>query len=133
MDLMDCPFAKADELLAKLTDCDYIIVDFHGEATAEKVGFARYLDGRVAAVIGTHTHIQTADEQLLPKGTLYITDVGATGAVHSVLGMEIEPVLKRLTTKLPQRFVAAKGPGMLCAVLMDLSAKTIRRLAIADE
>lgn len=133
MDSMDCPFAKADELLAELTHCDYIIIDFHGEATAEKVGFARYLDGRAAAVIGTHTHIQTADEQVLPKGTLYITDVGATGAVDSVLGMEIEPVLKRLTTKLPQRFVAAKGPAMLCAVLMDLSAKSILRLAITHK
>jgi hypothetical protein len=133
MDSMQCPFAKADEILADLTDCQHIIVDFHAEATAEKVAFARYLDGRAAAVIGTHTHIQTADEQALPKGTLYITDVGATGAVNSVLGMEIEPVIKRLTTKMPQRFSAAKGVGMLCAVWMDFAAKTIQRLAITTE
>lgn len=133
MDSMQCPFAKADETLADLTDCQHIIVDFHAEATAEKVAFGRYLDGRAAAVIGTHTHIQTADEQVLPKGTLYITDVGATGAINSVLGMEIEPVIKRLTTKLPQRFSAAKGVGMLCAVWMDFTAKTIQRIAIADE
>lgn len=133
MDTMQCPFAKADEILADLTDCKHIIVDFHAEATAEKVAFGRYLDGRAAAVIGTHTHIQTADEQALPQGTLYITDVGATGAVNSVLGMEIEPVIKRLTTKMPQRFSAAKGVGMLCAVWMDFAAKTIQRLAITTE
>lgn len=133
MGSMDCPFAKADELISSLSDCDYIIIDFHGEATAEKVGFARYVDGRVAAVIGTHTHIQTADEGLLPHGTLYITDVGATGAIDSVLGMEVEPVIKRLTTKLPQRFVAAKGPGMMCAVLMEFPAKKISRIALTAE
>lgn len=130
---MDCPFAKADQLISSLSDCDYIFIDFHAEATAEKVGFARYVDGRAAAVVGTHTHIQTADEQLLPQGTLYITDVGATGAIDSVLGMEVEPVIKGLTTKLPQRFVAARGPALLCAVLMDLAAKKISRIAVTVE
>jgi len=133
MDPMDCPFAKADQLISSLSHCDYIFIDFHAEATAEKVGFARYVDGRAAAVVGTHTHIQTADEQLLPRGTLYITDVGATGAIDSVLGMEVEPVLKRLTTKMPQRFVAARGPAMLCAVWMDLAEKKISRLALTAE
>lgn len=133
MDPMDCPFAKADQLISSLSDCDHIFIDFHAEATAEKVGFARYVDGRAAAVVGTHTHIQTADEQLLPRGTLYITDVGATGAIESVLGMEVEPVLKRLTTKMPQRFVAARGPAMLCAVWMDLAEKKISRLALTAE
>lgn len=133
MDPMDCPFAKADQLISSLSDCDHIFIDFHAEATAEKVGFARYVDGRAAAVVGTHTHIQTADEQLLPRGTLYITDVGATGAIDSVLGMEVEPVLKRLTTKMPQRFVAARGPAMLCAVWMDLAEKKISRLALTAE
>lgn len=130
---MECPFATADSLLAKLDQCQYIIVDFHAEATAEKLAFARYLDGRVAAVIGTHTHIQTADESVLPGGTIYITDVGATAAVHSVLGMEIEPVIKRFTTKLPQRFSAASGPGTVCAVWMDLAEKRIERLSITSE
>lgn len=133
MDPMDCPFAKADQLISSLSHCDHIFIDFHAEATAEKVGFARYVDGRAAAVVGTHTHIQTADEQLLPRGTLYITDVGATGAIDSVLGMEVEPVLKRLTTKMPQRFVAARGPAMLCAVWMDLAEKKISRLALTAE
>lgn len=130
MDPIDCPFAKADELLLELSDCEYIIVDFHCEATAEKLGFARYLDGKATAVIGTHTHIQTADQQVLPKGTLYITDVGATGAIDSILGMEVEPVIKKLTTKLPGRFTAAKGPAQLCAVMMDFKTKEISRLAV---
>ncbi len=130
---LDCPFAKADTLLAQLGDCDYTIIDFHGEATAEKVGLARYLDGRASAVVGTHTHIQTADEQVLPRGTLYITDVGATGAICSVLGMEVDPVIKRLTTKIPQRFPAARGPARLCAVLLDFSAGRILRLALDQD
>lgn len=129
MDSMDCPFARADKLLATLADCDYVVIDFHAEATAEKLGFARYLDGRVAAVVGTHTHIQTADEQVLPAGTLYITDVGATGASNSILGMEIEPVIKKLTTKLPQRFGAADGPAQLQAVWLDLAAQEIVRIS----
>lgn len=132
MDPINCPFAKADELMAELEDCDYILVDFHCEATAEKVAFARYLDGRATAVVGTHTHIQTADEQILPKGTLYITDVGATSAIDSVLGMEVEPVIQKLVTKLPGRFTAAAGPAVLSAVLLDFKANTISRLAITN-
>lgn len=130
---MQCPFAAADQILDELKDCQHIIVDFHAEATAEKLALGRYLDGRVAAVVGTHTHIQTADEQVLPQGTLYITDVGATCALQSVLGMEIGPVLKTFTSKLPQRFSAASGPGVVCAVWMDLEAKTIQRLSITSE
>lgn len=127
---MQCPFAAADKILEEMQDCNYIIVDFHAEATAEKLAMGHYLDGRVAAVIGTHTHIQTADEQVLPRGTLYITDVGATAPAYSVLGMEVEPVLKKFTTKLPQRFSAASGPAILCAVWMDLAKKSIERLYI---
>lgn len=133
MDTMNCPFAVANELVEDLADCHHIIVDFHGEATAEKAGFARYFDGRVDAVIGTHTHIQTADEQVLPGGTMFITDVGAVAARNSVLGMEIEPVVKRLTSKLPQRFGAAPGPALLCAVWLDLSQRSIIRIAIPQE
>ena len=129
----DCPFAAADALLKELVDCDHVIVDFHAEATAEKVAMAYFLDGRVSAVVGTHTHIQTADERVMPQGTLYITDVGMTGSIDSVLGMEIEPVIQKFTTKLPQRFSAASGPGRICAVLMDFSAKTIKRLSITSE
>lgn len=127
---MQCPFAMAEELLEGLGDCQYIIVDIHAEATAEKLALGYYLDGRVAAVIGTHTHIQTADERVLPGGTLYITDVGATAPSQSILGMAIEPVLKKFTTKLPQRFSVASGPGTMCAVWMDLQEKEIRRLNI---
>ncbi len=97
------------------------------------MGLARYLDGRASAVVGTHTHIQTADEQVLPRGTLYITDVGATGAICSVLGMEVDPVIKRLTTKIPQRFPAARGPARLCAVLLDFGAGRILRLALDQD
>jgi len=128
---LQCPFAAADSILEELKGCDYIIVDFHAEATAEKVAMAYYLDGRVSAVIGTHTHIQTADGRVMPGGTLYITDVGASAAVQSVLGMEIEPVLKSFRTKLPHRFSAASGPGMMCAVWMDLRAGRILPLCVA--
>jgi len=129
---MQCPFAAVSAILEEMKECDYTIVDFHAEATAEKVAMAYYLDGRVSAVIGTHTHIQTADERVMPGGTLYITDVGATGPVHSVLGMEVEPVLKKFITKLPQRFSAASGPGMVSAVCMDFSEGTIQRLNITN-
>lgn len=127
---MQCPFAEVDKILDNVCQCDYIIVDFHAEATAEKVAMAHYLDGRVSAVIGTHTHIQTADERILPGGTMYITDVGATAAAHSILGMEVEPVLKSFTTKLPQRFSAASGAAMLSAVLLDMVNPSIIRLNI---
>lgn len=125
---VDCPFAAVDGALLEMADCDYIIVDIHAEATSEKLALARYLDGRVAAVIGTHTHIQTADERVLPHGTLYITDVGMTGAIESVLGMEIQPVVERFTTKLPRRFTAAKGKGMVNAVFLDLASLSIQRI-----
>ena len=129
----DCPFAAIDRVLAELIMTDHIIVDFHAEATAEKVAMAYYLDGRVSAVVGTHTHIQTADERVMPGGTLYITDVGMSGPVDSVLGMEIKPVIQKFTTKLPQRFSAASGPGQMCAVLLDFDNKAIKRLSITSE
>ncbi len=124
----NCPFAAAEEVLPLLSDCDGIIVDVHAEATSEKVALGRYLDGRVSAVLGTHTHIQTADEKILPRGTLYITDVGMCGAADSILGMEVKPVLTKFTTKLPGRFSAARGPGMVNAVYLDLAEKTIQRI-----
>jgi hypothetical protein len=129
---MQCPFAAINGILAELKGCDYIIIDFHAEATAEKAAMAYYLDGRVSAVLGTHTHIQTADEQVLPEGTLYITDVGATASIHSILGMEIESVLPKFITKLPQRFSVAQGPSAFAAVWLDLDAKKIQRLSILD-
>ncbi len=124
----NCPFAAVEEILPLMSDCDGIVVDFHAEATSEKVALGRYLDGRVSAVLGTHTHIQTADEKVLPQGTLYITDVGMCGAANSVLGMDPAPVLTKFTTKLPGRFSAARGPGMINAVYLDLAAKSIERI-----
>lgn len=130
---LDCPFATIDKVLPQLEQCDYVLVDFHAEATAEKVAMGRYLDGRVAAVVGTHTHIQTADERVLPRGTLYITDVGMCGAIDSVLGMEVEAVLEKFTTKLPRRFAAARGPGKIDAVWLDLAQKTIKRISLCQQ
>lgn len=129
---MECPFAAVDRILDELNHCQYIIIDFHAEATAEKLAFAHYVDGRVSAVVGTHTHIQTADAGVLPQGTLYITDVGATAPINSVLGMEIEPVIKRFTTKLPQRFSAASGPAAVCALWMDLEARLVKPLTVTS-
>lgn len=130
---LDCPFASLERILPQLEQCTYLLVDFHAEATAEKVAMGRYLDGRVSAVVGTHTHIQTADEQVLPKGTLYITDVGMCGAIDSVLGMEIKPVLDKFTTKLPKRFSAARGRGMINAVWLDFEQKIIKRIRICQQ
>ncbi|MTI94507.1 MAG: TIGR00282 family metallophosphoesterase [Firmicutes bacterium] len=128
MNPLDCPFTAMDRVLAEMDVCDYYLVDMHAEATSEKLALAYYLDGRVGAVLGTHTHIQTADERVLPNGTVYITDVGMTGALISVLGMEVTPVVERFTTKLPRRFKAASGPGMVNAVWLDLDAQRIIRL-----
>lgn len=103
--LTENPFLKADEILDKIKNkADIIIVDFHAEATAEKIAMGYYLDGRVTCVFGTHTHIQTADEQILEKGTGYITDIGMTGPKKSVIGMEVATSIKRFVTALPERY-----------------------------
>ena len=122
---MDDPFRLAEKILNFMEkDCDVILVDFHAEATSEKLAFANYLDGRVTAVVGTHTHIQTADEKILPKGTAYITDLGMVGAENSILGMTIEPVIKRFVTGRPSKFDVAEGAAVYCAVLIDINNKT---------
>ena len=109
--LSDNPFTKVDEIIKKINNIvDIIIVDFHAEATAEKIAMGYYLDGRVNAIYGTHTHVQTADETILPKGTAYITDIGMTGPIHSVIGMDIEVSFKRFTTSFPERYKQAEGP-----------------------
>ncbi len=122
----DDPFRTADALLDQLqpSNPDAILVDFHAEATSEKQALAYYLDGRVSAVIGTHTHVQTADSQLLPKGTAYISDVGMCGPTQSIIGMEISTVLKRFLTLMPTRFEVAKGPATLSAVVVKVNEKT---------
>lgn len=123
MEPLDNPFVKADELLNS-AQARYTVVDFHAEATAEKKAFAFYLDGRVSAIFGTHTHVQTADEQILPKGTGYITDAGMTGAIVSVLGVEPELAVKKQREHVPVRFQPAEGPCMLNGVLFTLDDTT---------
>lgn len=125
MDNIDCPFRKAvneAEYLRSFTNI--IIVDFHAEATSEKCAMAWYLDGKVSCVIGTHTHVQTADERILPKGTAFITDVGMTGPCEGIIGMEREKVLKKFLTGIPQRFDVAGGNVQLNAVVVDIDDKT---------
>ncbi|HAA38170.1 MAG TPA: TIGR00282 family metallophosphoesterase [Firmicutes bacterium] len=126
MPALDCPFRTADKAVAYLRQkTNIIIVDFHAEATSEKIAFGRYLDGRVSAVVGTHTHVQTADERILKNGTAYITDLGMTGTVESVLGVEPEPVLRKFLTQMPVRFeVAQKGPVQFNAVIVDVCEET---------
>ena len=119
-----CPFRTLDTLL-KTPDLPKIcIVDFHAEATGEKRAFGYYADGRVSAVFGTHTHVQTADETVLPKGTGYITDVGMTGPIESVLGVRAELVIKKQISKMPVRFDFADGPCKLDCILFDIDEKT---------
>ncbi|MBE3587144.1 MAG: TIGR00282 family metallophosphoesterase [Thermoanaerobacteraceae bacterium] len=122
---LDCPFRRADELLSELNGITpLILVDFHGEATSEKMAMGWYLDGRVSAVCGTHTHVQTADERILPGGTAYITDVGMTGPRDSVIGVKKEMVLDKFLTHLPRRFEVAPGPYQFNAVLIDVNEET---------
>jgi len=118
---LECPFLHADRILAELEgEADLIFVDFHAEATSEKVAMGWHLDGRVGAVVGTHTHVQTADERILPGGTAYLTDVGMCGAEDSVIGSEVGPVLEKFRTQLPVRFGMARGRVRLCGVLVDI-------------
>lgn len=122
---VDCPFRLAEKILNFLEkNCDVILADFHAEATSEKLAFANYFDGRFTAVVGTHTHIQTADEKILPKGTAYISDLGMVGAENSILGMAIEPVIKRFLTGRPSRFEVAEGARIYCAVLIEINDTT---------
>jgi metallophosphoesterase (TIGR00282 family) len=131
----DDPFRVADSLLKKVT-AKVIFVDIHAEATSEKVSFGWYLDGRVTAVIGTHTHIPTADERILPQGTAYMTDVGMTGPYDGVIGVQKELVIGRFLNGMPVRFEPATGDVRLCAVLIDCDestgkARSIERLMLS--
>ncbi len=131
-DPIDNPFIKMDELLEKI-NADYIIVDFHAEATSEKIALAHYLDGRVDAVIGTHTHVPTADNVVLPKGTLYLTDVGMTGALHGIIGGELKQGIRKFVTGVPERIKPElDGPLQFNAVILDLDSKTIKRINIRE-
>lgn len=122
MQTIDCPFRSADKALADLQEkAKIIVVDFHAEATAEKITLARYLDGRVSAVIGTHTHIQTSDERIFPNGTAYISDVGMTGPYDSVLGMKYEVALKRFMLQTPHKFFPATADVHLAGVFFEVN------------
>lgn len=118
----DCPFRTADKILEEIKpEVNIIVVDFHAEATSEKLALAYYLDGRVSAVLGTHTHVQTADERIFESGMGYITDIGMTGPYESVLGMEHEPIIEMFVNKLPQRFGVAPGEtAQFNAVIIDI-------------
>ncbi len=129
MSSCDDPFRKADELLAKIT-AKVILLDFHAEASSEKAAMGWYLDGRVTAVLGTHTHVPTADERILLEGTAYQTDVGMSGPYDSVIGVERELVLHRFLTGMPAKFEAAKGNPKMAATLIECDGATGRAYGI---
>jgi hypothetical protein len=134
MEALDCPFRTADGEVKKLREVTpAIIVDFHAEATSEKQALGWYLDGRVSAVVGTHTHVPTADERILPGGTAFITDVGMVGARNSVIGIRKEQAIARFLTARPQRFEPGKDGLFLSAVFIDIDAETGRALSIEQE
>lgn len=131
MSNIDCPFRVGKEAIEKLhAETKIIIIDFHAEATSEKIAFGYFMDGKVSAVIGTHTHVQTADEKILPNGTAYITDVGMTGPSDSVIGIEKEQIIRRFLTNMPMRFETAKGEGIFCAVVVETDEETGKSTAI---
>ncbi len=125
LDPLDCPFRAADREIGALRDvARLVVVDFHAEATSEKMAMGWYLDGRVAAVIGSHTHVQTADETILPQGTAYITDVGMTGPINSVIGMDKDIIIERFLSGVPRRFEPAKGNAALSGVVVEADPET---------
>jgi metallophosphoesterase (TIGR00282 family) len=131
MPTLDCPFQVAKKELAALKKRTVaVIVDMHAEATSEKMAMGHYLDGEVVAVVGTHTHVQTADDQILPKGTAYVTDIGMTGPLHSVIGVKKELAIEKFLTGMPRRFEVASGPAIFCAVLLELDARLGKALSI---
>lgn len=129
MDAIDNPFTIAESIL-KEVHTPIILVDFHAEATSEKAAMGAFLDGRVSAVFGTHTHVQTSDAKILPKGTGFITDLGMTGAIHSSLGMRLEPIIHKFRTHLPTRFEMAPGPYMLNGALFHIDDTSGRCLDV---
>jgi len=119
---LDCPFRAMDRLLEELEHKPpVIIVDFHAEATSEKVAMGRYLDGRVSAVLGTHTHVGTIDIQVLPQGTAYVTDIGMTGPMDSIIGDDIDSVLQRFLTGLPHKLSVGKGKPIFNAIMVEVA------------
>jgi len=137
MSSYDCPFRAMDGLLADVPDKPpIIIIDFHAEATSEKMALGHYLDGRVSAVLGTHTHVGTIDAQLLSKGTAYVTDIGMTGPVDSVIGDDVEDVLGRFLTMIPHRLAVGSGRTVFNGILVEVdeaSGKATRIERICEE
>lgn len=120
----DCPFRAFDNLYDEIKlQTDIVVVDFHAEATSEKQALGWYLDGKASIVVGTHTHVPTADERLLPGGTAYITDLGMCGPLNGVLGVQREPVINKFLNQLPTRFIVAKGSVQLCGIIVDVDNK----------
>jgi metallophosphoesterase (TIGR00282 family) len=138
MPTLDCPFQTAKREISMLKQqTSAIVVDMHAEATSEKMAMGHFLDGDVTAVVGTHTHVQTADEQILPKGTAYLTDIGMTGPLQSVIGIKKELAIEKFLTGMPRRFEVATGPSVFCAAVLDLDAHigkalSIQRIRIVD-
>ena len=121
---LDCPFKKTEELLNS-TNSDIYICDFHGEATSEKIAFANYFDGRINIVVGTHTHVQTNDARILPKGTMYMTDLGMTGPLDGIIGVNPTPIIKRFLTGMPVRHIPMEtGPKQLNGLIVEINELT---------
>ena len=138
MNPVDCPFKAVDRVLAEIPKDVPVFVDFHAEATSEKITFAHYVDGRVTAVVGTHTHVQTSDAFILPKGTAYLTDLGMTGPYISSIGRDLKPVTRRFVTGMPSRFDVAEGPCVLEGAVIEFDpssakAASIVTLRVRDE
>ena len=128
---LDCPFRAMDKLVAELEPKPpVIIVDFHAEATSEKMAMGRYLDGRVSAVLGTHTHVGTIDAQILPQGTAYVTDIGMTGPMNSIIGDETESVIRRFLTGMPHRLSVGKGKPIFNAIMVEVAEDSGRAINI---
>jgi metallophosphoesterase (TIGR00282 family) len=128
---VDCPFRAVDRALERISGrAKIFLVDMHAEATSEKIAMGYHLDSRVSAVFGTHTHVQTADERILPGGTAYITDLGMTGPLHSVLGRRVDRVLNKFVTGLPSPFDVAGGAVQMCGAMIDIDPETGRAHAI---
>ena len=128
---LDCPFRAMDKLVAEIEPKPpVIIVDFHAEATSEKMAMGRYLDGRVSAVLGTHTHVGTIDAQILPQGTAYVTDIGMTGPMNSIIGDETESVIQRFLTGMPHRLSVGKGKPIFNAIMVEVAEDSGRAINI---
>ena len=124
MNPVDCPFKTMDRVLAEIPKDVPVFVDFHAEATSEKITMGYYLDGRATAVVGTHTHVQTSDALVLPKGTAYLTDLGMTGPYVSSIGRDLKPVTRKFVTGMPSRFEVAEGPCVLEGALIEFDPTT---------